>query len=266
MHTPNGGVPHWIRCRSEGAPQARLFCLPYAGGSATVFGRWQKHLPRGSQLCLVELRGRGCRSGEEVYTNARRHVHEVCEAMRALLDLPILLFGHSMGALLAYELAHALTAIGIRPAHVIVSGHRAPHLPSRGRRVHQFSRDELIDELRSLDGIPAEVLDAPDFLDCILPIVRTDFEVVETYAYHARPPLTCDVTVLGGNEDATVSVDELRPWREHTRGRCDVHVLSGGHFFIRSAAAEELISRTVAAVVSTVVTDRGATSATSPLT
>jgi len=152
------------------------------------------------------------------------------------------LFGHSMGALLAFELALA-GGRGRRPepVHLFVSGAAAPQFPNP-RRFHQLPDGELIEAVRQLNGVDPEVLQSAELVELLLPVLRADFEVVETYACEGSTALRCPVSVYGGAADRIVPTAQLDPWRVHTTGPCDVTVYPGDHFFVRSAADELLQS------------------------
>jgi surfactin synthase thioesterase subunit len=167
--------------------------------------------------------------------------------MLARVDSRFALFGHSMGALLAFELAHALTQHDRPPAHLFVSGYAAPQLPARADKplVHLLTDEDLRAHLVGLEGTPASVLEAPELLRVMLPTVRADFAVCETYQYTAREPLPVPITALGGVEDPDAGPDELDAWREHTAREFTLDCFPGGHFYL--LAKPETVIDTVAA-------------------
>ncbi len=155
------------------------------------------------------------------------------------LDRPYAFFGHSMGSLVSYSLAHELRAAGAPlPMHMFVSGRRAPHLPPERRALHDLPRAELLEELGRLEGTPKAVLENEELLELFLPLLRADFKLNETYAYSPTPPLPCGATVMGGLSDMAASRTQLEPWREHFDGKVDVSMFPGGHFFIDDARAQ----------------------------
>jgi medium-chain acyl-[acyl-carrier-protein] hydrolase len=219
-------------------PQARvrLLCLPYAGGSAAIFRTWPANLPASVEVCPVELPGRGARIKEALVTGLVPIAAAITHHVAATLDRPFALFGHSMGAVLAFEIARALRAeYGFEPEHLFVSGRNAPHIPDPDPPIHELPRAEFIAKLRGLDGTPAGVLEHEQLMELMLPILRADFESSETYAYSAGHPLTCAITAFGGLTDREVSAAHLEAWREHTTGPFTARMFPGGHFFIHSA-------------------------------
>jgi medium-chain acyl-[acyl-carrier-protein] hydrolase len=142
-----------------------------------------------------------------------------------------------MGALVAFELARRLDVMGLEPVHFFASGYHAPHLPSRSPVRHGLPDREFMTAIRNLKGVPIEVLEDGELLELMLPTLRSDFRLAETYTYVPRPPLRCAVTAFGGLEDHEVTRDEIQAWRFHTTGSFEMHVLPGGHFFLSSYRA-----------------------------
>ena len=158
-------------------------------------------------------------------------------AIEAFLDLPIALFGHSVGAFASFELAHLLRAkFGFNIRHLFVSAARGPHLPRNRQSIADLPEDEFITELKTLNGTPHEVLEDPDLMKMISATLRADFAIAETYrASLERPPLSCPITVFGGLEDTLVSKEDLEAWKLHTTGSFELWQLPGDHFFIHSS-------------------------------
>ena len=161
--------------------------------------------------------------------------------LRPFLDMPFIMFGHSMGAVLAYEVTRGiLTTAAIEPRALLVSARRAPHLPTRKRNLHGLPRDELIAEVKALNGTPAEVFQHEDLIDLVLPMLRSDLELVESYTKPEGPTLSCPVVAMGGSDDPDVSPEELAGWRSTTTGPFKSLLLNGDHFFINSQRASLL--------------------------
>jgi surfactin synthase thioesterase subunit len=212
----------------------RLLCLPYAGGGPQAFQKWPDRLPADIEVLPVNLPGRGRRFGEPLYTRIAPLVADLAEAVVPFLDRPYALFGHSMGAVVAFELARRLREREVRaPVHLFVSGASAPQLPDN-HRFHTLPDDRFLDDVKRLSGLDAEVLANTELVELMLPVLRADFEVAETYMCADAPPLHCPLSVFGGSDDWLVPVDELDPWRVHTTGDCHVVVLPGDHFFLRA--------------------------------
>ncbi|MFF4159226.1 thioesterase II family protein [Streptomyces sp. NPDC001678] len=219
----------------------RLFCLPYAGGSAAVYHKWRGAAPGRFQVCALELPGRGRRLTETPISRLRPMVKALADAIEGALDRPFALFGHSMGALLAFELTRTLRERGLPlPAHLFVSGAAAPGTPRRRPVVHSATDAELRQELRFLNGTPRELLENEELMALMLPTLRADFSVLETYEYRAQPPLPVPLTVFGGTADPSVPPTALHGWREHTTGSPRLQLFPGDHFFLHSAAPDVL--------------------------
>ncbi|SCL14695.1 Surfactin synthase thioesterase subunit [Micromonospora nigra] len=221
-----------------------LFCLPYAGGSAMrIYGRWQRQLPEHVEVVPVEIPGRGSRIAEAPLTSVDAIALEVVGTLLDRIDRPYALFGHSLGALVAFELARRLEHLHGRPAtHLMVSGHRAPQLPPpvAGQYDYTLPDSEFKERLRELAGTPEEVLANEELLELVVPILRADFEAADTYQWRPGPRLSCPVTVYGGADDPEAPLDLLPPWSTLTTGPGDVRVLPGGHFFLNDRVADVL--------------------------
>jgi medium-chain acyl-[acyl-carrier-protein] hydrolase len=217
----------------------RLFCLPYAGGGASAFRSWQGALGAEVDVLPVYLPGRERRFREPAHTRLEPLADELAEALRPHLELPYALFGHSMGAALAFEVARRLEEEKT-PAHLFVSGRGAPHRPPERERIHALPEAEFVRRVREMEGTPDEVLADPEMMELVVPILRADFTLSETYRFREGAPLSAPVTAFGGTGDAYVGRDDLLGWREHTRGFFRLRQFAGGHFFIQTHQAELL--------------------------
>ncbi len=227
----------WLAC-PELNPQAglRLFCFPYAGGNSTIFRNWPEKLPQGVEVCPVQMPGRIGRLKEAPFTRLSPLIEAVSRAILADLDKPFALFGHSMGALICFELArHLRREHGLEPVQIFVSAHRAPHLDESGQRVYDLPEDELIAFLRRISGTPKEVLEHPELMQLVIPIIRADFELIQTYEYQSEPPLDCPISAFMGIEDPDVTVEQMEAWCHHTTGAFAVRTFPGDHFYLNSA-------------------------------
>jgi medium-chain acyl-[acyl-carrier-protein] hydrolase len=214
----------------------RLFCFPYAGGGAAIYHDWQKSFPQALEVCPVQLPRRGERMKEAPFTQIKPLVEAAAEALLPFFDRPFAFFGHSMGALISYELAQLLRREKApAPTHLFVSGHSAPHLRNREVITYNLPHDEFIEELRRLKGTPQQVLDHPELMELIIPILRADFEICETYSCSNEPPLHFPITAFAGIDDVDVPRERMESWREHTRGSFSIHMMPGDHFFIHTA-------------------------------
>ncbi|WP_055700799.1 thioesterase II family protein [Streptomyces silaceus] len=227
----------WIRCFHP-APAAgtRLLCFPHAGGSVSAYHALSAAVTGVVDPRLVQYPGRQDRYGEPFAERAGDVVDAVL-GVRSQWDdgRPVALFGHSMGALLAFETARRLTAEGRPPAALFVSGRRGPSLPWRpaGRRpVREMSDAELIEDMKGLSGTDNELFSSPELIPLFLPPVRADYRIVDEYEYREGPRLDCPVIALTGDADPRVTVEAARVWERETQGAFSCHVLTGGHFFL----------------------------------
>lgn len=235
-----------------------LFCLPYAGGSAiTVFRSWARQLPDTIGLQPVELPGRGGRLREPVIERWESLLDDVLATVRRQAGgRPCALYGHSLGALLAFECARRLRrAGGPEVVELFVSGHRAPHLPSFVPPMHDLPRPEFIDRLRDYDATPELVLQNAELMDLFEPILRADMTLSERYAFTDDGQLDCPIVVFGGRDDPHTDLASLYAWERHTTARCPVRVYPGGHFFVNQFESE--IIKVVATELTASVAGKG---------
>lgn len=211
-----------------------LCCLPFAGGSASAYHPWRRCLPADWELVAVQLPGRQESYGVPPLRALSPLVAELTNQLGDLLARgTYVLFGHSMGALLAFETTRELRRRGLQPPVLLaVSGARAPHRRTTGTAHHQMSDDELVTAIRSLGNLPPELADDREFLDFFLPTVRADFEVAETYQYVPEEPLDIPLLVFGGTEDRLTPPDELCRWSEASIAEVAVRTFPGDHFFL----------------------------------
>ena len=214
----------------------RLFCFPYAGGAALTFRTWSDSLPMSLEVCPVELPGRGKRITSAPFTRLQLLVQAIAIALLPYLDKPFAFFGHSMGGLVSFELARLLRKnYGISPVHLFVSGHREPQVPDPDPPIHALPEPEFLEKLRRLNGTPEAVLENAELMQMLLPVLRADFAVIETYAYTPESPLDCPITAFGGLQDREVRYDDLKVWQEQTNAAFSLHMLPGDHFFLQPA-------------------------------
>jgi surfactin synthase thioesterase subunit len=226
----------WVEHLSRNSRRkVRLFCFPFAGGSAHMFRHWQGILPEQIDLCLVHLPGRRHLATERPFTRLDLLVDAIAQAIVPEVFRPFAFYGHSMGALIAYELARTLRVrYDCEPTQLFLSGRRAAQLSHVGRRTYDLPDSEFLKEIESLNGTPRDLLDDPEARKLFLPLLRADFELAETYNYKPSAPLSCPMIVYGGVDDPQVSEADLAVWRQQTTGEFLLRVLPGDHFFIRS--------------------------------
>lgn len=224
----------WLMRRPGGPRQMRLFCFSYAGGSAAAFMPWRARLAPSIELCAVELPGRGMRMAEDCYVSLSALVEDLAEVIANERDLPFAFFGHSLGALIAFELARYCMGNHLpMPGHLFVSGCAAPQQRSpAARRLHELSDDALIDVLRAYNGTPPAVLAHQELMAMVLPTIRADFALVADHQYRPGPRLGIPITALAGKSDELVST-RIDGWKDETTGPCRIEWFEGDHFFIQ---------------------------------
>lgn len=212
----------------------RLFCLPYAGGGTAVFHRWRSALPRQVNLVPLCLPGHDGRLAESPRTDLCTLARELADDLLHALDRPYVLMGYSLGAWIAFELARELRRRGgPLPETLIAAAAQPPHAALRERPFHELPDEEFIAVMQQrYDGIPATILNNAELLQLLLPVLRADIQMVETYRYVAEPPLDTDILALGGTDDPAVTAAQLAEWRRHTARNCSVRQFPGGHFFL----------------------------------
>ncbi|MEV6942981.1 alpha/beta fold hydrolase [Streptomyces sp. NPDC051172] len=225
----------------------RLFCLPHAGGGAASYLAWRERLGPDVEVLAVVPPGREARHREEPYRRMAELLPPLTEAVVPYADRPYAIFGHSLGAAVGYELARALSAGPAGPPLCLfVSGRRAPRRPALGRR-HLMSDQELLSVLAALGGMPEELLGHPDLIRLLLPLLRADFELSETYEQLPGARLKCPVLALGGAADPEVPPAQLAEWRHVTTGTFGLRIYRGGHFYLTEALPE--LARTIGAEI-----------------
>ena len=213
----------------------RLFCFPYAGGGDFIFRSWQRILSDAIEVCPVQLPGRGSRIAEPPLTEINQLIPLASEALVPHLDKPFALFGHSMGALIAFELAHYLRKeYGAQPVHLFASGRCSPQTMSEPIDLKQFD-SELPEMLRRYNGTPAEALENPELMELVLPVLRADLALCKSYRYTPKPPFSFPITAFGGLDDHGVTRQCIESWREHTTGTFALRMLPGDHFFLKAS-------------------------------
>ncbi|WP_315833222.1 thioesterase II family protein [Bradyrhizobium prioriisuperbiae] len=218
----------------------RLFCLPYSGGSAMAYARWRRLLPSWIDVQPVEWPGRGVRLDEPLLTDPHRLAAMLAAELLPRIDGPYALFGHSLGALIAFELAHELLDRGVQaPRLLIASGTEAPAVRDGSKWEQPLSDEELIGQLRDLQGTPDAALSNPEIMRMALPVLRADFLMCGAYGYRPRGPLPCPIQVLGGSDDKT-SREALEAWHQETAAGFAIDVVEGHHFFIHAQQADVL--------------------------
>ncbi|MEO8152060.1 MAG: alpha/beta fold hydrolase [Rhizobacter sp.] len=230
--------------------KARLFCFPYAGGGAAAYRLWPTGLPAELEVVAIQLPGRANRLREPALNSISAIVDALVPVLLPQLDLPCVFFGHSMGSLLAAEVARALVAQGLRgPRHLVVSGRRPPHMKQTEPLLHALPDAEFVSAINQrYGGIPAEVAAHADLLALLLPSLRADIQALETHHPPIREPMGCPISVFGGGDDRLTPRTHLDAWRSETSAAFRVRVFPGDHFYLAPRMNEVLadLSATVA--------------------
>ncbi|WP_353980207.1 thioesterase II family protein [Salinicola endophyticus] len=237
--------PLWIRpWRLTPMPRLRLACFPHAGGSASFFRNWSEHLPADVDLLALQYPGREDRFNEAPATRLDALAEGAASALQEFTDAPLALFGHSLGAALAYETALRLESAGVTLRHLFVSAHPAPHR-QRGGALHGGDEAALLKDIRRQGGA-SELLEDAELRALFLPILRADYQVIETYQRAQPIALDCLLDVLLGERDEEVSSAEARAWEDNSRHPVKLKRFPGGHFYLseeRDAVIEHLLRR-----------------------
>lgn len=226
----------WIVQRPQVSGELRLFCFSHAGGSAVGFLEWQSLLDPRILVSAIQLPGRGARYHEAPYTNLAELVDAIAIQVAAMGNRPYAFFGHSLGALLAFEVARRLRQRReTQPLHLFVSGSHAPRRRATRSALHKLDDGALIARLRAYQGTPPELLAHRELMELILPTIRADFSLVENYAYEPHGQLLdIPMTVMAGERDVRDTVEQVEDWRLETSAGCTVRWFAGGHFFTQS--------------------------------
>lgn len=218
----------------------RLFCFPYAGGSAQIYRQWSSFLPKTISVFPTEFPGRGRRFKEKPFSQIEPLVENLYDTLLAeLCSAPFAFFGHSLGALVAFELSRFLRKRNQPlPVHLFASSHLAPTISHTIRPIADLPDQEFKEELRSMDGTPQEVLENAELMEMILPFVRADFKVNETYSYVEDKPLDLPITAFGGVADPHVNRESLEAWSQQTSLNFSVKLFSGDHFYLKQHPLE----------------------------
>lgn len=231
-------APRWVGealAGTEGA-RLRLFCFPHAGGGSAVFWPWRAALAPAIQVRSVILPGRESRLREPPCTAMAQIIPPLFKALVPYLDRSFAFFGHSMGAVIAYEIARQCAAAGLPgPVCLFASARRAPHLPHR-RCYHDLPDAAFVSAVAALGGMPKEVLDQPDLLELFLPALRADFQLNDTYDPPPGPTLRCPVAAYAADMDPEASQEQVAAWAYTTSGPFRYRTFPGGHFYLSGSA------------------------------
>jgi medium-chain acyl-[acyl-carrier-protein] hydrolase len=245
MSSPLPGTPWIVRPFQKPAATIRLFCFPFAGGGASAYFQWAREFSATSiEVCAIQLPGRENRLRETPVSSASSLIQSLNEAIQPLLDRPFAFFGHSMGAMLAFELAHSLQSTHrTLPSRLFLSGSKPPRSICAEASLNHLPDAEFVAAIAErYQAVPKEILAQPDLLELSMPKLRADFTLIESYHCAEREPLDIPFWIFGGDSDPTVPVSLLYNWKEYTKNSSAVQIFPGDHFFLNSARAEVLKS------------------------
>ncbi|ARU62664.1 hypothetical protein CBW65_18050 [Tumebacillus avium] len=225
----------WFQC-ADPKPQAtsRLFCFHFAGGGASAYNQWGKDLPDNIEVVAIQLPGRESRLFEPVFTSLQPLLETLAaELLPHLKDKPFAFFGHSMGAIVSFEMSRYLKKHqGIQPTHLFVSGYPGPHTYKNEDPYYVKSDADLIQDLVELGGTPQELLDNEELMKLVLPTIRADFQVCDTYEFAEGVLLDCPITAFGGWADEMLTEEGMQAWGELTGGEFEMEMFEGDHFYL----------------------------------
>ena len=234
----------WVIRAASPLRSHRLFCFPYAGGNAFAFARWQEALDPSIEVCAMQLPGRGARIAEPPIDSLPALLRALAPEVVRFDDLPFSFFGHSVGSLVAFELARYLRLHGMRlPERLVVSGCQAPQFRSIPRNLHLLTDNAFVDVLREYAGTPPEVLENRELMDLLLPTIRADFSLAENYQYRYSPLLPLPISVFAGTRDENKAPGQVEGWQKETARACEISWFEGGHFFLNEQ--RETVLRTL---------------------
>ena len=237
--TLNAGGTAWLArigpARSSAA--VRLVCFPYAGGGPSVFVRWQDCMPREVEILAVHLPGREARFKEQPDSDFAATIDSIIDAVRHLLPLPTVYFGHSLGGLMAFETARRLEQrdLGETPLQLVLSGCSPPHIDKSGEDgpIWRLGDTRFVEKLRELNGTPQEFLDSPELLELFMPLLRADFRLADEARRSIRGRTGIPMAVHGGTDDE-ITLEELQEWQRYATEPVPVQMFPGNHFFLNT--------------------------------
>ncbi len=235
--------------RAVAAPRCRLICLPCAGGSAAMFRQWPGQLPADVEVLALHAPGRGARFAEAPYQAMAPLVDDLLREFQGVSDLPYVMFGHSLGARIGYELCRRAESAGLTlPEQFIVAGSRSPDMPCFNEPTFDLPEPAFVATLAALGGTPPEILQNEEMLRLLLPALRADFQIAECYMAASVDPICCPITLFAGKEDLRAPVAAMLNWQRFTPYSLNFRLFDGGHFFVSDnmaviQAIQPLLSR-----------------------
>lgn len=234
--------PWFVHHNRTATARLRLFCFHHSGGTAAFFRGWKDALPPEVELIAIQLPGRETRNSEPFITNMNTVVKQIADNFcKYQTTIPFVFFGHSLGSLVAFEVTNELRRRYFKvPKYLIISGHNAPQSQLKEEVLHHLPDDLFIKGLMKYQGIPDEILQHKELIEVLLPRLRADFTLTETYQYAKKPPLECPILALGGKDDLTVNYNELLAWEKQTSKKYTINLFPGKHFFLNTSKTDVL--------------------------
>ncbi len=234
--------------------KVKLFCLPYAGGSAAIYGKWKKYLDKSIDLVPVELAGRGRRMSESFYDSMSQAVDDTYNIINPLIKQgDYAFFGHSMGTIIAFELCRKILDKGGRqPLHLFVSGRYPPDLKTESEFLSRLPDNEFLQKIFKLGGTSAEIIENKELREIFVPILKADYRIIEEYRYiNSNKKFDYGITAFTGKDDLEVSFSDIKEWGKHTTAQSLFYEFEGNHFFINGKITEitEIINSTLKSVI-----------------
>ncbi|GAA0709940.1 thioesterase domain-containing protein [Paraclostridium ghonii] len=216
----------------------KLFCVPYAGGSAMVYSQWRKYMKDKIEIVPIELKGRGMRLNEAHYNLIEDAIEDVFRVIKENIEgCDYAIFGHSMGSLIAYEVYQRIIEEQIQmPKHMFFSGRQAPSIELK-TQYYKLEEDKFLEVVKEYGGFTDDILKSVEIMRYFIPILRNDFKILEEYKYKEKVKISVGSSVFIGREDS-VSIYEVLEWQNHIEGKCDIYMFNGGHFFIKNNLLE----------------------------
>ncbi|MBT7443437.1 MAG: thioesterase [Methylococcales bacterium] len=219
-----------------------LVCFPYAGGGGHIFAQWKENLPSNINIIAVNPPGRGARMMETPFSQMSPLIADLLPAIKALMNTPVIFFGHSLGAVTAFEVARALRKQNVPlPKKLLAAGRRAPQVENDSGAIYHLPDAEFTEEIRKKKGTPEEVLNNDELMALVLPMLKADFEIADTHQYQDEAPFDFPISYFWGKEDKPVNRNNDDAWAQQTHAEYQHHELNGGHFFLHSEK-EQLLS------------------------
>lgn len=252
----------WFLCHTRPAARLKLFCVPHAGRGASLYMPWRTLLPDWIELSAVQLPGREGRLKEAPLKSISAMADTLAREMEPRLDRPYVMFGHSMGALVCFEITRSMRQRGLPlPKALVLSGRRAPTIPEEAPPIHNLPDADFVAAMSArYNGIPQIILDQPDMMRMLLPIMRSDLEAIETYHYRSEEPLALPFFVYGGHDDPQLAPSNVAGWASLTSGHFEQRLFPGGHFYLQDER-DTLVEALVKDVASLSLTCEGNVSA-----